>query len=89
MLVQVKEVVPGREAKCLCVPVARRRYLLEVAHKSLVGGHFFHNRMAECLVAHYTRPGLRAQVYCTTSVVLFQLIRAWSVICKSLLNSTY
>ena len=34
VLVQVKEVVPGREAKCLCVPVARRRDLLEVAYKS-------------------------------------------------------
>ena len=64
VLVQVKEVVPGRETKCLCVP--RRRDLLEVAHKSLFSGHFSHNKMAECLLAHYTWPGLCTQVrrYC-------------------------
>ena len=62
VLVQVKAVVPGREAKHLCVPIARRWDLFEVAHKSLVGGHFSHNKLAECLLTHYTWPDIRTQV---------------------------
>ena len=66
VIVQVKVVAPSREVKRLCVPVNRRRDLLEVAHKGLVGGHFSHNKMSECLLLNYIWPGLRTEVrkYC-------------------------
>ena len=66
VIAQVKVVAPSREVKRLCVPVNRRRDLLEVAHKGLVGGHFSHNKMSVCLLLNYIWPGLRTEVkkYC-------------------------
>ncbi len=40
VLVQIKFIVPGREVRRTVVPIPRRREVLEIAHKGLVGGHY-------------------------------------------------
>ena len=66
VLVQVKLIIPGKAVQRVVVPQLRRREILELTHKGLVGGHFSHKKMTECLLQHFTWPGLRSEVkrYC-------------------------
>ena len=66
VLLQTKFIIPGREVHRVVVPTFRRREILEVAHRGLAGGHYSHKKMVECLLQHFTWPGLRGDVkrYC-------------------------
>ena len=66
ILVQVKFITLGREVQRVVVPTPRRRQILEITHKDLIGGHYSHKRMIECLLHNFTWPGLRRDVkmYC-------------------------
>ncbi len=44
VLVQTKFIVPGREVRRMVVPIPRRREVLEITHKGLVGGHYSQKR---------------------------------------------
>ena len=66
VLLQTKFIIPGREVHRVVVPTSRRREILVVAHWGLVGGHYSHNKMVECLLQNFTWSGLHGDVkrYC-------------------------
>ena len=66
VLVQLKLITPGKEVKRVVVPTPRRKEILDVTHRGLVGGHYSHDKTSECLLQHFFWPGLRRDVkkYC-------------------------
>ena len=66
VLVHVKLVEPQKELSRIVVPSCRRKEVLDIGHRGLVGGHFSHNKMFAILSHHFTWPGIRKDIrsYC-------------------------
>ena len=66
VLVQVKLMASGKEVKRVVVPTIRRKEILDVTHRGLVGGHYAHMKTSASLLEHFTWPGLHGDVnrYC-------------------------
>ena len=62
VLTHIKLAEPGREWTRVVVPFCRRREVLDVGHRGLIGGHFSHNKMAYSLSQHFTWPGIRKDI---------------------------
>ena len=54
VLTHIKLAEPGREWRRVVVPFCRRREVLDVGHRGMKGGHFYHNKMADSLTQHFT-----------------------------------
>ena len=55
----VKLVDPQKKLSRIVVPSCRRKEVLDIGHRSLVGGHLSHNKMFAILSHHFTWPGIR------------------------------
>ena len=62
VLTHIKLAEPGREWTRVVVPFCRRREVLDVGHRGLIGGHFSHNKMTDSLSQHFTWPGIRKDI---------------------------
>ena len=70
VLVSVMFRDPGIECVRVVVPKVRRKEILDVAHRGLVGGHFSHNRMVATMRNVFTWPGMNRDTrdYCRACV---------------------
>ena len=62
VLVHVKLVDPQKELYRIVVPSGRRKVVLAIGHKGLVGGHFSHNKVFDILSHHFTWLDIRKSI---------------------------